>query len=172
MKRNKTIDLLRFILSILVVPIHADLFIDVSRPLFRCFTLGLVRVGVPFFFIVSGYYLKDRLDRGKTESIRRSMLRYLRLWILFILLDLAATGWYFYPTFPNTFAFLHKALFTGLSDAYWFMPALVVSQLILIPVFRKGRIPAAMAAGLVLYLFAVARIRRRRQGRGIPAAGM
>ena len=155
MKRNKTIDLLRFILSILVVPIHADLFIDVSRPLFQCFSVGLVRVGVPFFFIVSGYYLKDRLHRGNGRSIRRSLFRYLRLWILFIILDLAITGWYYYPTFPDTFAFLHKALFTGLSDAYWFLPVLIISQMILVPVFRKGCIPAAMALGLILYLFAM-----------------
>lgn len=153
MSRNKTVDLLRFILSLMIIPIHADLFIDVYRPLFLCFTLGLVRVGVPFFFIVSGYYLQDRIDKGK--SIRKSVLRYLRLWILFILLDLAITGWYFYPTFPNTFAFLHKALFTGLSDAYWFLPVLVISQLILVPVFQKGYIPAAVAAGFILYLFAM-----------------
>ena len=153
MKRNRTIDFLRFILSLMIVPIHADLFIDVSRPLFLCFTLGLVRVGVPFFFIVSGYYLKERVDRGK--SIHDSVIRYLKLWVLFILLDLLITGRYFYPGFPNTFAFLHKALFTGLSDAYWFMPVLIISQLILVPVFRKGHIPAAISAGLVMYLFAM-----------------
>lgn len=153
MKRNKTIDLLRFILSILIVPIHADLFIDVSRPLFVCFSLGLVRVGVPFFFIVSGYYLKERLDQGK--SIQNSIIRYLKLWLLFILLDLAITGWYLYPSFPSTFAFLHKAFFTGLSDAYWFMPVLIISQLILVPVFRKGHTLAAMSLGLVMYLFAM-----------------
>ena len=153
MKRNRTIDLLRFILSLLIVPIHADLFVDVSRPLFLCFSLGLVRVGVPFFFIVSGYYLRDRVERGK--SIRGNMLRFLKRWILFILLDLAITGIYYYPTYPDSLAFIHKVLFTGLSDAYWFMPMLIISQLILIPVFRKGYISAALFIGLVMYLFAM-----------------
>ena len=73
MKRNRTVDFLKFILSLMIVPIHADLFIDVSRPLFLCFTLGLVRVGVPFFFIVSGYYLKERVDQRK--SIKNSINR-------------------------------------------------------------------------------------------------
>ena len=77
MKRNRTVDFLKFILSLMIVPIHADLFIDVSRPLFLCFTLGLVRVGVPFFFIVSGYYLKERVDQRK--SIKNSIIRYLKL---------------------------------------------------------------------------------------------
>lgn len=153
MKRNRTVDFLKFILSLMIVPIHADLFIDVSRPLFLCFTLGLVRVGVPFFFIVSGYYLKERVDQRK--SIKNSIIRYLKLWLLFILLDLVITGRFFYPNFPNTFAFLHKALFTGLSDAYWFMPVLIVSQLILVPVFRKDHIPTAISVGLVMYLFAM-----------------
>ena len=100
-KRNRTIDFLRFILSLMIVPIHADLFIDVSKPLFWGFSVGLVRVGVPFFFIVSGYYLKDRVERGK--SITGSMIRYLKLWLLFILLDLAVTGRYYYPGFQVLF---------------------------------------------------------------------
>ena len=150
-ERNKTIDLLRFIFSLLVVTIHADLFSDVSAPLYQCFTLGFVRMGVPFFFIASGYFLMDRVRRGKSSL--PGIRRILRLWLLFILLDMAITGWYFYPDFPGPFEFLHKALFTGLSDAYWFLPALAVSQLILIPVFRRRKTPAAIAAGLVLYLF-------------------
>ena len=153
MKRNKTIDLLRFILSILIVPIHADLFMDVSTPLYRCFSVGLVRVGVPFFFIVSGFFLKRRVESGK--SARENMLRHAKLWVVFLLLDLAITGWFYYPNFENTGAFIHKALFTGLSDAYWFMPILIITQCILIPVFRRGKTYIAVLIGLVLYLFAM-----------------
>ncbi len=153
MKRNRTIDLLRFILSILIVPIHADLFIDVSRPVFECFTLGLVRTGVPFFFITSGFFFRKRInDEGRRYC---NYLKHMKLWLLFILLDLAVNGWYLYPNFPSTFAFFHKALFTGLSDAYWFMPTLVLTQIILEPVFRRNRFYPAIAIGLVMYLFAM-----------------
>ncbi len=153
MKRNKTIDLLRFILSILIVPIHADLFKDVSTPLFWCFSLGLVRVGVPFFFIASGFFFRERVNQ--TNIRYKNNLKHLKLWLLFIVLDLMITGWFYYPNFDSIFAFLHKALFTGMSDAYWFIPTLVITQILLRPVFEKDNYYPAIIVGLIMYLFSM-----------------
>lgn len=149
MKRNRTIDLLRFVLSLLIIPIHADLFIDISKPVFQCFSLGFVRVGVPFFFIASGFFFREGIDRPK------KYFKYLKLWLIFILLDLALTGWYYYPKFPNALAFFHKAVFAGISDAYWFIPTLIITQIILEPVFKKGNFYPAIAIGLIMYLFSM-----------------
>lgn len=48
MSRNRTIDYLRFIFSLMIIAVHTDLFVDVSSPLYYVFSLGLARVGVPF----------------------------------------------------------------------------------------------------------------------------
>ena len=60
MNRNKTIDLLRFVFSLMIIAVHTDLFVDVSTPLYYVFSLGLARAGVPFFFIVSGFFYRQK----------------------------------------------------------------------------------------------------------------
>lgn len=152
-ERNRTIDLTRFVFSILIVPIHADLFMDVCTPVFQGFTVGFVRMGVPFFFIVSGFFLAASVSEGK--SIKKNIWKNLKMWLIFLALDIVLTGRFYYPAFSGPAAFLHKALFTGLSDAYWFMPVLVVTQLFLIPVFKKKKYVPAIEVGLILYLFSM-----------------
>lgn len=153
MARNKTVDLLKFILSILIVTLHSEMFIDVSDALFWVTTQGLSRAGVPFFFVASGYFLCMNVEKGK--SVRDNILRNAKVWIVFILLDLCITGWHYYPQFEDALAFFHKAFFVGLSDAYWFLPSLVVTQLIMIKVFKKQKTEYALIFGFFTYLFAM-----------------
>jgi len=94
MKRNALIDLFRFVCAFLVVVIH----IPFPGGVFHGFVFPLTRMVVPFFFMVSGYFLADenagRMKRRLNKQIRHivwlfagSMLIYFIVRILFIIMQ-------------------------------------------------------------------------------------
>ena len=69
MKRNRTIDLLKFIFSICVIAIHSSLFKEINTTLYISTTMGLFRIAVPFFFITSGYFYYRKLSSNQDTKI-------------------------------------------------------------------------------------------------------
>ena len=63
MKRNSLIDLFRFVCAFFVVTIH----IHLPGSVFRGVIFPLTRMAVPFFFMVSGYFLAD-LDAERMKQ--------------------------------------------------------------------------------------------------------
>ncbi len=77
-KNNDVIDLTKFILSAFVVAIHAQLFHEYIYP--------FVRLAVPMFFILSGYFAFANLDpiQDKLEKKRKMLCitqRFLKLYL-------------------------------------------------------------------------------------------
>ena len=68
--RNYSVDFLKILFSILIVSLHIN-FENGSPAVLRC----LSRVGVPFFFAVTGYYLTTNYDKA---TIKKKVLKYLR----------------------------------------------------------------------------------------------
>lgn len=69
MKRNNFIDLLRFVFSIFIIAIHI-LTINYFK--------ALLRIAVPCFFIISGYFIV-----GKNEDkIKKTIIHILKLVII------------------------------------------------------------------------------------------
>ncbi|MFR5266882.1 acyltransferase family protein [Clostridium sp.] len=61
MENNKTynygmLSVTKLIAAILVVMIHTMAFSSLSKDLWVATSLGICRVAVPFFFIISGYF--------------------------------------------------------------------------------------------------------------------
>ena len=94
MSRNKTIDFLRFIFSLMIIAVHTDLFVDVSEPLYYVFSLGLARASVPFFFIVSGFFFRQ--GQLQNKSRKPYFLKISKYWLIFIVLDLLIVGPFYY----------------------------------------------------------------------------
>ena len=153
MNRNRTIDFLKFIFSLMIIAVHTDLFVDVSTPLYYGFSLGLARAGVPFFFIASGYFFRQGQLNGKSR--KSYFLKIARYWLIFIVLDLLIVGPFYYSDFNSTGAFIYKFFFCGISGSYWYFTSLLASLIILKVVFEKGYAKAAVWIGLVFYLFAM-----------------
>jgi len=154
MERNRTIDFFRFIFSIMVVAVHTDLFADISIPVFYVTTMGLMRAGVPFFFIVSGYFYRQGQINGKSR--KPYLLKMTKYWLIFITLDLLIIGHFYYKEYTSLAQFLWKYISCGISGSYWYFTSLIVSLLILSPIFRKGHAKICIPIGLVLYVVAMA----------------
>ena len=78
---NATIDIMKFIMAVLVIGIHAEPFSG-NIWLDRAFGM-LTRLCVPFFFVSSGYFFID-----KNKPIRKTFCRLIGLWFLWTLLYL------------------------------------------------------------------------------------
>lgn len=73
--RNRNIDLARFFFALLVVVIHVPCF-------GREYILPIARCAVPFFYMVTGYFLYSKCDTElqRKSRIRKTFSKWLRLW--------------------------------------------------------------------------------------------
>ena len=149
------IDVFKFIFCICIIVMHTN------APLpGRYWIEKLVfRLGVPFFFAASGFFLsKSCRERGAGVAVKRYCLRLLQLlavfsvaWILQFWIDCAISKAGVANVLGQT---VQHILFYPM-NALWYIQASIVGALLLIPFFKHNRIPVAIPIGLVLYGFAL-----------------
>lgn len=151
-QRNQTIDLLKFIFSLCVIMIHAQLFKDMSHLAYATLTMGLARLAVPFFFISSGYYFYQNVCLNK--DVKSYFVKIIKIFIIYELIEVLI---YTVPMLPmiqkyGVFIYLWKIISVGLGGAYWYLVSLVLSLLILLPFWRRKSILPLLCIGLGIYL--------------------
>ncbi len=89
--RNPTIELFRYVFAFLVVLIHVQLAHGGT------FFMPLARCAVPFFYLVSGYFLAKKMRGGDEHLCLRSAKKWIRMWgryiVVFAVLGLLI-DWY------------------------------------------------------------------------------
>lgn len=80
--RNINVDILKFILSLLVVTIHTDLFKDISPYISYLITNGIARIAVPVFCLINGYYFYDTVMKKSAGQWLRKIANLYVLWML------------------------------------------------------------------------------------------
>ena len=134
----KSIDLLKFVMAIMVVGIHADAIVDEDMP----FLLSMMaRWAVPFFFITSGFLLfrkisavGDVLKPDGLLSVKQYVHKSARLYVMWTLLYLPVTLFVFCLNDRSwgmdVLVFIRGFLFVG-EQAYswplWYLLATVVA---------------------------------------------
>lgn len=150
-KRNQSIDLLKFIFSIFIIGIHAQIFKNTLPVAYYTITMGLFRIAVPFFFVVSGYYFYKRIQDDK--PVQLYFLKYIKIFVIFELIEMVIFLPFYLQYSKNIFFYIWKILSTGLGGAYWYITSLLLSLLVLIPFWKKKKIVPCLIVGLSLYLF-------------------
>ena len=152
MKRNRTIDLLKFIFSICVIAIHSSLFKEINTTLYISTTMGLFRIAVPFFFITSGYFYYRKLSSNQDTKIY--ILKLIKIFLIFEAIEILL-----YTPFQlsslhgfGLVTYLWSIISVGLGGAYWYLISTIISLLILTPLWKKKRILPLLITGLCLYL--------------------
>lgn len=80
--RNVNLDILKFILSLLVVTIHTDLFKEVNPYVSYLITNGIARIAVPVFCLINGYYFYDTVMKKSAGQWLRKIATLYVLWML------------------------------------------------------------------------------------------
>lgn len=108
--RNYTIDLFKFISSILIIGIHTSLFVDINDTLNFAFVDIVCRLAVPFFAVCSGYFLSKSLAKSEYEAkpIKKQEWKLIKLYVLWTVLYLLysiptwiKTGWMSFGAFKD-----------------------------------------------------------------------
>ena len=147
MTRRKfpALDGFRLVAAILVVTIHTSPLSSVSAGLDFWLTRVAARVAVPFFLMVSGYFLAQHNWAGTSRFLKKTVLLYAAAIVLYLPVNLYAGGF----SFPV--GWLRAVLWEGTLYHLWYFPALIWGLLLTRLLLRLGTKPAFRIAA-VLYL--------------------
>ncbi len=162
-KRYDGVDMMKFICAILVVAIHAVPFTEFSQ-LWAFETEQVIsRISVPFFFICSGYFFTRKLMGMGTDmaAAMRAVVKRL-LWLY-----AAWCGIYFAYDFRMCLKatgnlgeagllYVRNLIFLGGHFHLWYVPALMVSMLLLYAGIRLRMMPQFLGMAVGLYIFGLA----------------
>ncbi|MEG0367727.1 MAG: acyltransferase family protein [Coprobacillus sp.] len=79
--RNRSIDLMKFIFSICIIAIHAQVFLNTNLMLYQTIVMGLMRIAVPFFFIAAGYFYYQRITLK--QETKPYIMKLVQLFLIF-----------------------------------------------------------------------------------------
>lgn len=129
--RNKGIELFRMIAAIMVVAIHTFPFQSISPMLDEVVTLTLFRVAVPYFFMVTGYFLlgKYSLDTSflNRQKVKLFLIKILKIYSFVILLYLPLSiinGTITAKT--SLLTWLKLIIFDGTFYHLWYFPGIIL----------------------------------------------
>lgn len=148
------IDSFRMVAAFLIVAIHTAPFVSVNTTLDYLFTYCIGRIGVPFFLMVTGYFVLAPYYQGRegsVERLKRYLIKILSLYGISILLYLPVN--IYAEQLPENFGELCRELvFDGTFYHLWYLPATVTGCLFLIILMKLLGNKKAGIAAVLLYL--------------------
>ena len=146
-------DVLKFVLSITIVATHTSLFEGYITP--------LVRLAVPAFFMISGYFFFSRINscdsRAKqTAYLKKSVGHNLKLYLFWFIVLLPMTLYVRkYHTFGAVDGLWHLVrdfLFGSTFQSSWYIIALITGFTIVLFLSRKLSQSALVIIGVICYI--------------------
>lgn len=147
------IDVLRLIFALGVVSIHTMAFSSINENLRIATSMGICRIAVPFFFLVSGYFLYDRIqEKSEPKSTLKKLLILYIAWISIELITL-------FPTVLNylnsPMFIIRRLLLVGVTGSLWYISSLILSIFLISKLLKNDNILFLIIIGMLLYLFGI-----------------
>ena len=137
----------------MVVAIHVHPLMDLDPILGDVFTNIIPRIGVPFFFAISGYFYYQKLEKGEKvfwKYIKRLLMPYVFWSVIYFILDFIQWGHGSIKGY--VFSCAYSFLVTGSHYHLWFFPALFIS-VIIVTLFWKLKIgKLLLPISIILYI--------------------
>lgn len=160
-KEYAFIDIFKLIFAICILGIHSNICNGYSTTIWL-FCHGICRVGVPFFFCVSGYFFYKSLDKRKNHDIRLVTSRYLKRlfipYIVWLLLNLPFVLRKYYLDEFDLLSILKKIIKSLIFYPWgtmWYIWALMIAIIIIVLFYKKNKLKNIVIIGSILYLFAL-----------------
>ena len=153
LKCSASIDLSKYILSLMVVAIH----VAPARGFWYELMIPVLRLAVPLFFMISGYLLFVRmkeLDHDKqNEALMKYLFRILKLYLAWLILLFPVTVWnrkYFSEA--GLKKILKGFVFGSTFPASWYLMALIIGTALVYIGSRYMGNCVVFIVGTVLYI--------------------
>ena len=149
-------DYFRLICAIGIVALHLDPFSDINK--YANFFVGsvLTRLCVPFFFLLSGFFLKDKLNDW--NKLSRYVLHLIKLYLVYTILYLPV-NYFEYKDNGKSFLddvlnLVKKFFFVGSYGQLWYFLALIFATFFLYVLVSKLQVndKAMMVITTVLFV--------------------
>ncbi|MBE6090200.1 MAG: acyltransferase [Clostridium beijerinckii] len=146
------VDVLRLVFAIAVVSIHTMAFKSINDDLWIATSMGIARLAVPFFFMVSGYFLYNRI--GSEKEPKSTIKHLLRIYFLWVLIEIIAL----FPLVLSSLSappilIIERLLFAGVTGSLWYISSLIITIFIISPLLKRDKLFFLFIIGFVLYLF-------------------
>lgn len=149
------LDYFKLTAAFLVAAIHTSPFASFSADADFIFTRVIARVAVPFFFMVTGYFLLPQYVFGRSMDMRplmRSLKKLLYLYAAAVLLYLPVNLYAGQIQDLGVWAFFRMLLVDGTFYHLWYLPAAVLGVWIVWFLGRKVPYKVLLGISFVLYL--------------------
>lgn len=145
----KSIDLLKFISAIAVICLHTRPFIDTE---FEYYANTFFVMAVPIFFCTSSFFFHSKEDASLYRYIKRLLLLY---FIWFIIELPYVINKFDFCSFSGLKFFIWSLFFQNTFWASWFLMALIIAMLIVVPINRKGHSTLLYVIGAISFLLSL-----------------
>lgn len=155
-KQIGSLDYFKIIAALLVVSIHTSPFTLFSTDIDFVFTRVIARIAVPFFFMITGYFLLPQYIFEKSKDyfpllkfIKKTMVLYVVSTIVYIPINIYA-GHY---DGMNFIKLLRMIFFDGTYYHLWYLPASIIGVLIVCFLGQKLCFTTLALLSVSLYIF-------------------
>lgn len=153
-QENRKIDMFRMAAAFFIVAIHTAPFASVNETADFLFTYCIGRIGVPFFLMVTGYFVLAPYYQNKensVEKLKKYLIKILVLYGVSILLYLPVN--IYARQLPENFGqFWKELLVDGTFYHLWYLPATVTGCLFLIVLMKLIGNKGTGIAAFILYV--------------------
>lgn len=153
------VDFFKFIFSFFIISIHIPAFEEINPELSFWLNQVLARVAVPYYFIVTGYFLGKEIDNK--NRIFRYIYKMLKLYTLYTAIYIPQILYEYlkkqYGISDSIIMFLKNFLFVGSYTQFWYFLAIItsISILYIMRCYLKINLKNIAIFSIVVYILGV-----------------
>ncbi|WP_195263510.1 acyltransferase family protein [Clostridium sp. 1001275B_160808_H3] len=150
-QRYDSVNIMRMVSALLVIAIHTSIFGSINQTANDIVTKGISRIAVPFFFISTGYFMFKNINRqGYIKSfIKRLVKIYLIIGVIDVLLIMPYVSVRLQGGFIKA---LQVILIGGITESLWYVPAIILSVLVVSVFIKKNWVKPLVIVSILLYI--------------------
>lgn len=154
MKNNALVDIAKIIFAFGIVALHTGFLLNTCYG-FYVHTI-IFRLGVPFFFLTSGYYLAKKNKNNSRENIFEYIKKLLPIYLILSAVYLVLNEVRYNSFSPGSILNGVWYIFTGRSQSVmWFVGALIISVFIISLLNDKKKLQTGLKVAVILYVIGI-----------------
>lgn len=154
MKSNALVDIAKIIFAFGIVALHTGFLLNTCYG-FYVHTI-IFRLGVPFFFLTSGYYLAKKNKNNSRENIFEYIKKLLPIYLILSAVYLVLNEVRYNSFSPGSILNGVWYIFTGRSQSVmWFVGALIISVFIISLLNDKKKLQTGLKVAVILYVIGI-----------------
>ena len=149
--RNNTIDVLRLVFAVLVVSIHTMALYCFGEDAWLATSMGVARIAVPFFFIITGYFFYPKVKKGKSgNTYIKKIFKFYITWVLIEAITLFPL--LISDSIQELISTLIGVLLIGVTGSLWYLSSMILALLVTKQLLKKDKFILLFIVSSILFI--------------------